>query len=128
VGEVLFLSAATLTHNVERMTASAEGGYLCVDVMNAGTVVLVSGASYSSAALPVATDSTLLIECQITTTNAPLNLRSEPNTSSAILAQLPYNLTLTSSERVQGWYRVNYLNGQGWVSANYVSTIGDCGD
>jgi hypothetical protein len=49
----------------------------------------------------------------------PNNLRAEPNTSAAILAKLPYDLTLTVTERVSGWYRVIYLKGQGWVSQHH---------
>ncbi len=44
-----------------------------------------------------------------------------------MIAQLPYNLTLTATAYSAGWYRVIYLDGQGWISAKYLSTTGDCG-
>lgn len=54
-----------------------------------------------------------------------LNLRAEPNSSAEVIAQLPYDLTLTTSDYVAGLYQVICLDGQGWIGADYVSTIDD---
>ncbi len=129
-GEVLFLDAAASNRTVERLSAVEQNGSLCVLVTGSGTLVLVqkpSGQSAVPTALPTQPMSTLLANCRVTTINAPLNLRAEPNSSATILVQLPYNLTLTATERVPGWYRLIYLDGQGWVSERYLSFAGDCG-
>ncbi len=132
-GEVLFLDAATARRTVERLGTVQQGSYLCVSLTGSGTLVLVSGTSGLAApppaptAAPTLPASTTLNNCRVTTTNAPLNLRAEPSTSGTVLAQLPYNITLTATEYVPGWYNVIYLDGQGWVSATYLSFAGDCG-
>ena len=96
--------------------------------MNAGTVVLVNGSSGIVEPTAIPAVSTLLSgQCFITTLHSPLNLRAEPDTNAAVITQLPYNLVLRATERVTGWYRVIYLNGQGWINADYVSAKGDCG-
>ena len=40
---------------------------------------------------------------------------------------LPYDVTPTALERTADWYRVDYHGAQGWISANYVTTLGACG-
>ncbi|HVU11925.1 MAG TPA: choice-of-anchor Q domain-containing protein [Phototrophicaceae bacterium] len=132
-GEVLFLNAATAERTVERLGATQQGAYLCVMISNAGTLVLVgntSGLPVQPAAPTAATTlpaSTPLTDCRVTTTNAPLNLRAMPDTNAAIVGQLPYNITLTATQYIPGWYNVIYLNGQGWVTATYLSFAGNCG-
>ena len=133
-GEVLFLDAASAARTLKRLPVTVEGEYSCVDVPNAGTLVLVSGASgLPEPPTPTATpfvspiSAVLTGLCRVTTTSAPLNLRAAPSTSAAILALLPYQLTLTATERVPGWFKVIYLDGQGWVSERYVEAAGDCG-
>ncbi|MEO8397409.1 MAG: SH3 domain-containing protein, partial [Chloroflexota bacterium] len=128
-GEVLFLSAADARRTIQRLATVAQNGYLCVTLSNSGTLVLVqqaSGAAQVPTPATPAPASVLLANCRVTTTHSPLNLRAAPNASASVLAQLPYNLTLTATEFVPGWYRVIYLDGQGWISATYVSTAGDC--
>ncbi len=127
-GEVFFLNASGASRTVDRLPVTVEGEYRCADVINAGTLVLVGSPSGVAEPTPMPATSTLLSgQCSITTLHSPLNLRSEPNTNAAVLAQLPYNLVLRATERVPGWYRVIYLDGQGWVNAEYVSAAGDCG-
>jgi hypothetical protein len=129
-GEVLFINAATSARTVQRLPVTIEGDYRCVDVASAGTLVMVSGSSGLVEPIPTATSFVsmkLTGQCYVTVVSAPLNLRAEPSTSAAILAQLPYDLMLTATERTPGWYRVIYLDGQGWVNASYINAIGDCG-
>ncbi|MEO8392983.1 MAG: choice-of-anchor Q domain-containing protein, partial [Chloroflexota bacterium] len=126
MGEVLFLNAAHASRTVERLQATVVGDYLCVDIPNAGTVVLVRSTSGLTQPPPAVPVSTPLNNCQVTTTDAPINLRAEPNTDAAILAKLPYDLTLMATARVPGWYRVIYLDGQGWISDRFASALGDC--
>ncbi|MEO8395382.1 MAG: SH3 domain-containing protein, partial [Chloroflexota bacterium] len=129
-GEVLFLSAADASRTIQRLTTVAQNGYLCVTLTSSGTLILVqqaSGAAQVPAPATPAPASVSLANCRVTTTHSPLNLRAEPNISASVIVQLPYDLTLTATDYVTGWYRVIYLDGQGWISASYVSTAGDCG-
>ena len=110
------------------MPVKIEGDYRCADVINAGTLVLVGSPSGLPEPTPMpAVSIPISGQCSITTLHSPLNLRTEPNTNAEVLAQLPYDLVLRAIERVPGWYRVIYLNRQGWVNADYVSVVGDCG-
>lgn len=70
--------------------------------------------------------STNIQNCRATTTRA-VRIRTEPNTESRIIDVLPWRTTYTVTERVPGWYRLVYLDGQGWVSDTYLTTTGSCG-
>jgi CSLREA domain-containing protein len=127
-GDVLFLSAMDTIRRAQRLPFYQQQGYVCVNVPHAGTVVLVTtgeGAAPLPAPQPASTG---LSDCRVTTLNAPLNLRAEPSTDAAVLHVLPYDLTLTATAYVPGWYQVIYLDGQGWVSARYLRTAGSCGE
>lgn len=64
--------------------------------------------------------------CRATVTRI-VRIRAEPNTTGAVLGRLPFRTTYTVTERVPGWYRVIYLDTQGWVSEDFVTTTGECG-
>lgn len=121
-GDVLFISAAD--RSIQRLPVDGNG---CVLVTSPGMVVMVRGQSGIAAPPPAPPTGSALSNCQVTTTDAPLNLRAEPNGNATVLAKLPYDLTLTATERVPGWFKVVYLDGQGWISAQFLSTLGDCG-
>lgn len=63
--------------------------------------------------------------CRVTTTRM-VRLRDEPNLTSAVITVLPYRTTWKVTEAESGWYRVIYLNTQGWVSADYATPLGTC--
>ncbi|MEZ4670893.1 MAG: choice-of-anchor Q domain-containing protein [Anaerolineae bacterium] len=73
---------------------------------------------------PVASD---LNACQVTTTRQ-LRLRAEANTSSAILAVVPHNSTFVATQSLPGWYQVTYGTVEGWLSADFVTASGGCGE
>ncbi|ASJ57437.1 N-acetylmuramoyl-L-alanine amidase [Brevibacillus formosus] len=51
-----------------------------------------------------------------------LNLRSEPNTTSAIQATLPAGSKLTVLEKQEDWYRINTADGKtGWVAGWHIT-------
>ena len=50
-----------------------------------------------------------------------LNIRSQPNTSSSILAQAPDGAPLTILNQWQNWYLVNYRGTIGYVRQDYVT-------
>ena len=64
------------------------------------------------------------------TAEPSLRLRSDTNTSSAILANIPYGTVLTITEEKNGWGKTAYAGQNGWVSLDYISknTSGGTGD
>ncbi len=59
-----------------------------------------------------------------TVTASGLNLRSEPNTSSSILAVAPRGATVQIIETLDGWYKVTYQGRTGYMSKDYLSVSG----
>jgi uncharacterized protein YgiM (DUF1202 family) len=126
-GDVLFLNAASAQRSIERVPTAAENGYQCASLTSAGTLVMVNRSSGApEPPQPTANTTTFSGLCRVTTTDAPINLRAEPSSSSPVIGKLPYDLTLTATARVPGWYRVIYLDKQGWVSDRFLRTVGDC--
>ncbi len=122
-GSIVFLDAANAPRVPQTLPTTTQGGYTCVTIPNTGTVVLVD--AHLPAHAPVV-ESAVVGDCHITTTHQ-VNLRSEPNTGSAIIARLAYQITLKVTARSNGFFKVIYLDGQGWVSGDYVTSQGDCG-
>lgn len=57
-----------------------------------------------------------------TITEGPLRMRSEPNTSSSILASVPAGTTVDLlSGLTDGWYQVSYSGLTGYMSGDYIS-------
>ena len=57
-----------------------------------------------------------------TITATSLNVRSGAATTYSILGTLSNGKTVTIYEESNGWYKINYNGGYGWVSKSYVST------
>jgi len=51
-----------------------------------------------------------------------LNLRQQPNTSSAILANIPHNTLLNAGE-IRGWGRTNFNGRTGWISLEHAVRV-----
>ena len=109
---------------VVELPAFAQSGYTCGSIPNAGTVVLVGG-SPSVTAPAASAGSTALSGCMVTT-NYLLNLRENPSAQSAVIVQVPYNVTLTATERQNGWFHVDYLGTAGWLNAAYLAPSAGC--
>lgn len=56
---------------------------------------------------------------KVHTLDTGLNLRSEANTASAVLAEIPNGSFLLVEEKLEGWYKVVYNGVSGYVSAYY---------
>ena len=69
---------------------------------------------------PVISD---IADCQVTTTHG-LNFRDAPNGKR--IGTVPQATTLATEERTQGWFKVEHEGATGWISADYVTTDGDC--
>ncbi len=143
-GRLFFLDANQTPRPLQELFVITDGGYSCGTISSAGTIALTSGASQAPApqstaaagtpaatlapgvtptAVPVA--SSALTNCQVTTRRI-VRLRSQASTSSTILTRLPFNTTWTATEKTTGWYRIIWRNTQGWVSADFVTTSGNC--
>ncbi len=125
-GALMFLEAQQSPRLARPMPGSPMAGFTCASLQSAGTLVLTAAAAPVQE--PAAAQAPLISPvsgCTVTTTHM-LNLRSEPSATSAVLSQVPYEGTYQVTERTAGWYRIIYLNMQGWVSASYVTTSGTC--
>lgn len=126
-GEIIYLNANDAPRVPITLPSSQQGSFTCAAIPNPGTVVLVVGSGATMPVSPAGDTTTIaLSNCQVTTNNM-LNLRAEPSTSAAILDVVPYDLTLTALQRSGDWLRVIYLDGQGWLNANYLRLEGVCG-
>lgn len=121
--KLLYLDATTIPRTVTELTGHTEQGYTCANIPNAGTVVLVEGTPS-----PVNTPLTTLTGCMVTTNQGIMNLRAAPGMNSAVLAKVPYNVTLTALKRQGDWFYVDDLGTMGWLNAAYVTLIGACGE
>ncbi len=65
-----------------------------------------------------------LSDCSVTTTHG-LNLRDDPN--GKVVGTVLIEETLAPMARTDGWFNVEYQGAEGWISADYVVTAGDCG-
>ena len=62
--------------------------------------------------------------CRVTTTHV-LNFRDGP--AGNRIGLVPANATLSASARESSWFKVEYNGASGWISADYVTTVGVCG-
>ncbi|MDE2748895.1 MAG: SH3 domain-containing protein [Chloroflexota bacterium] len=123
-GAIVLLDAANSPRNIVLLQSRKEdGGWICADVDRAGTAVLMPWAFLLSGHVPEPVWE--LAGCTVTTTNI-LNLRSEPNTTSEILANVLNDRRLQADRKTLSFYRVNYFDIIGWLSADYLNTAGDC--
>jgi hypothetical protein len=132
-GDVLFVASGNASRLVTRLqSAPGVAGFVCVDVPSAGLVTMVSRSSGapitgSGVVPPVAGgEETALNACTVTTL-AIVNLRSGASTNSTVAALVPFNTRLQASARVPGWYRVNYLGTNGFISEQFLTFEGACG-
>ncbi|MYD10900.1 MAG: hypothetical protein F4X02_12765 [Chloroflexi bacterium] len=137
-GSLLLLDAAYSPRAQVRMDSYVRGdGMTCARLDRNGTVVLMPNAQPTAAAtaVPEATatpdpyliadslDDMVALENCMVSANDLLNFRESP-------AGRVLSLYLGSSEasaRTENWFKVSYLGEEGWISAHYVTTEGDCG-
>lgn len=123
-GVIILLDAANSPRNIVPLQPRLDGNMICADVPRPGTVVLMPLQFVQTGLAPMPIWH--LGSCTVTTT-AILNLRSEPNSGSAILANVLNDVQLTADRTEQNWYRVNYYDIIGWLSGDYLSKSGNCG-
>jgi uncharacterized protein YgiM (DUF1202 family) len=137
-GSLYFLDASQQPRTLRQLTGTSDGTYTCGSISTAGTVILTNTAGAPPPVATLAPGQTpeataeapigpigALSNCRVTTTKI-VRLRAEPNTTSKIMARLPYNTSWTATAHVSGWYQIIWTNKQGWVSETYLKTSGNC--
>lgn len=56
------------------------------------------------------------------TADGGLRMRSRPDTKSDLIFLVPNGTQLTATETQGDWYKVTYMNKEGWVNKSYVTT------
>jgi len=62
---------------------------------------------------------TVMLERSVIVTADILNIRSEPNTSAAVIEKLKNGQTIKLLEVKDGWYKIAFNDITGWISADY---------
>ena len=70
-------------------------------------------------------DSPAMSGCQLTTVSI-INLRAGPGLEYEVLAEIPYQATLSATAESNDWFKVEYMSHEGWVSREYVYRWGSC--
>ena len=120
-GELIFLDAAYAPRRESTIAAYRERDLTCAAFDRAGSLVLVS-----SAASPLHNASQQDLQNCTVQADGLLNLRDAP-AGSAILAFVSADTYFYAKARTSDWFRIVYLGIDGWVSADHVTTMGDCG-
>ena len=123
-GRLIFIDTSILPRSVSELPSYRKSGQTCGDISRPGIVVLVQGRLRHR-----------LSNCMVTLTHI-LNFRESPGGKrihfvdpwgNKILGWLPANVTLTAFEHNSDWFYVDYYGTRGWISADYVEPIGNCG-
>lgn len=121
-GGFKFIDTTAMPRTVSDLPAYRLNGRVCAMIGGPGILVLLPGSASSMAAMPGPARS--LSGCMVRTT-ADLNFRAGPG--GAIIGAVLNDWTLTALARTAGWFKVDRFGAAGWISADYVEPIGDCG-
>ena len=122
-GVLLFLDANTSPKVPQPLVSYYRGDNICASITGPGTVVFVAAWTGAPTPAAAASSSTTLTNCMVTTT-ALLNFRDGPG--GEIIGYVPNTASLTALARTDGWFQVDNNGVTGWISADYVTTQGDC--
>jgi hypothetical protein len=123
-GKLIYLDASQSPRIPQWIPSYSQDNYTCAALPGFGTVVLVNSDAPQSTSLN--DQKIILLHCQGTTTHM-VRLRAEPSTESSILDTLPYEITLEVTGQYQNWFRLIYLDYQGWVNGQYLNLSESCG-
>jgi len=122
-GSIKFVDTAALPRTIADLPPFYHPGLLCASINAPGQVALVAGPPVPvPTAIPPVYQS--LQYCMVRTQYI-LNFRASPG-GAVIQPLIPYNVTLTAEARAEGWFKVDYHGQKGWLSADFVETIGLC--
>ena len=122
-GSLIFLDMSSATPRMTELDSYSVGGMTCGWVDRPGTVVLVA----TSIALGASNDSTILplSSCDVIT-RSRVNFRATPG-GDGLNTVIPTDTRLNASARTANWFNVRYGGTNGWISADFVFTFGNCG-
>ncbi len=114
-GSLYFLDAAGAPRVPVLIPSWTYNSYTCTTIYTAGMLVLTR--TPAAAVVPATSEPgvTPLASCTVTTMYLA-RLRAEPNTSSEILAHVPYDFDLQATGMVSGWHRVIFEGTEGWIA------------
>ena len=122
-GRVILLDAATSPRTFGALSSRTVDGQTCAWVDRTGTVVLVPQDSSLLPPARVPAAGWSLANCMVTATDL-LNLRMGPG--DRVIGVVPSGSTLTALARTDDWFEVDYIGTDGWISADYVISVGNC--
>lgn len=115
-GSLVFVDTRDSSAAVTQLRLYSEGDLTCGRLDRSGTVVLVAPLSEA--------ESIPLTECQLTTADV-LRLRDEAD-GVAVKALVPFGVTLPAKARTASWFFVDFMDMDGWISAEHVQAEGNC--
>jgi Bacterial SH3 domain len=121
----LFMDAQGTPRVPHWMPVTKQGNMSCTVITSPGTLALVQDNEYQSPQVSADSQPVDLTQCRVTTTHI-VRMRTSPSLNGEIIIRIPYNYTMQAIQYVPGWYRVIFGSDSGWVSADYLSTQGDC--
>ena len=123
-GTALSLDAATAPRQIVPLSVYRHDGHSCVDLRRAGTVVLQPGAPSPSGETAAGAEAGWALSRCMARLNGFLNFRESPG--GAVKGVLRPGIALTALRRTEGWIYVDHHGDRGWVSASWVTLLGDC--
>ena len=121
-GSFVFLDATTAPRTKSVLQGFVEDGYNCVWIDGPGSVILVPDGTGDILEGPGL--STPLEACSVTTTHM-LRFRRQP-VDGDVLGLIPIGESIDVIERMGNWFNITYRNLHGWISAEFVTTMGSC--
>lgn len=153
-GSLVYLDARQSPRQPATLGGSSSDGYTCVSISGPGTVVLTGtlptpvgstaastpvpgasaiqgtpsvGSAGTLASIPIGTIIDLTESGCTGRTTKIVRLRTEPNTTtSSVIDTLPYDLRFRVTGVTNGWVRIVYRDGQGWVSGQFFRLGAGC--
>lgn len=152
-GSLVYLDARQSPRQPATLGGSSSDGYTCASISGPGTVVLTGtlptpvgstaastpvpgapaaqgtpsvGSAGTLASIPIGTIIDLTESACTGRTTRIVRLRTEPNTTSSVIDTLPYDLRFRVTGVTNGWVRIVYRDGQGWVSGQFFRLGAGC--
>lgn len=122
-GNIVLLDAAAIPRALMGLQNTTDGDRRCAHIDRLGTAVLMPSDFITPG--HVENPDVTLTGCTVTTTEI-VNQRNAP-AGDTILHVILNDYTFTALARTSDWFQVDNFGTVGWISADYVTTQGNCG-